>query len=61
MQIVIEPVGNRFSGKLYINDELIAEVIDQRPGCCTRSLMNKLLLHIGRPNQPVVLNISGWN
>jgi len=61
VQIIIEPVGNRFSGKLYVNNELLAEVIDQRPGCCTRSLMNKLLLHCGRPNGPVTIDISGWN
>ena len=61
MQIIIEPVGNRFSGKLYIDDELIAEVIDQRPGCCARSLMNQLLFKKGRPTQPLVVTISDWN
>lgn len=61
MQIVIEPVGSRFSGKLYVNNELIAEVIDQRPGCCARSLMNKLLLNYGRPTGQITMDITNWN
>jgi hypothetical protein len=61
MQIIIEPVGNRFSGKLYIDEELVADVIDQRPGCCARSLMNQLLLKRGKPTSQIVVDISGWN
>lgn len=61
VRIIIEPVGNRFSGKLYIDDELISEVIDQRPGCCTRSLMNQLLFKKGRPTQPLIIDFSEWN
>jgi hypothetical protein len=61
MKIVIEPVaGSRFMGKLYIEDECVDTVIDIRPGCCTRILMNRLLDKYGKPDGEIILTIDGW-
>lgn len=61
MQIIIEPApGNRFNGVLYIDGEPVEFVNDKRPGCCVRSLMNKMLLMYGKPEEKITIDIDGW-
>jgi len=61
MQIIIEPApGNRYNGTLLIDGEVVAFVNDKRPGCCARSLMNKLLLEYGKPEEIITIDINGW-
>jgi hypothetical protein len=61
MQIFIEPAkGNRFQGTLLIDGEVIETTLQQRPGCCARTLMNKLMLLYGKPLEPITLEIEGW-
>jgi hypothetical protein len=61
MRIVIEPApGHRYNATLTINDEVVGFVNDKRPGCCVRSLMNKLLLEYGKPEETITIDIDGW-
>lgn len=61
MEIIIEPApGFRFKGELWMNGELIETVLDKRPGCCTRTLMNKLMLMYGKPDDKITVTIEGW-
>lgn len=61
MQIIIEPVpGHRFKGTLILNDEIIETTFQTRPGCCARTLMNKLMLLYGKPTEEITLEIEGW-
>lgn len=61
MKIKIEPApGFRYKGELYIDDVLIERVFDKRPGCCARSLMNRIMYTYGKPEEEIVLTIEGW-
>jgi len=62
MKVIIEPTpnGNRYIGKLFIDDEEFATVIDQRPGCCMRGLMNQVMQKYGKPTEPLTVTIDGW-
>jgi len=61
MQIIIEPApGHRYNGTLLIDGEVVEFVNDKRPGCCVRSLMNKMLLEYGKPEQKITIDINGW-
>ena len=61
MQIIIKPApGNRFDATLYMNDEAVDFVNDKRPGCCVRSLMNKMMLEYGKPDSEITIDIDGW-
>ncbi len=61
MQIIIEPLkGNRYRGVLLIDGEKIDSTIQNRPGCCARNLLNKLMFLHGKPTEEVVLEIEGW-
>jgi hypothetical protein len=61
MQIRIQPApGHRYDATLYMNDEPIEFVNDKRPGCCVRSLMNKMMLIHGKPTDEIVIDIDGW-
>lgn len=61
MQIKIQPApGNRYNATLYIDGEAVEFVNDKRPGCCVRSLMNKILLSYGKPTQEIIIDIDGW-
>jgi hypothetical protein len=61
VRIVIEPApGHRFNASLMIDDEEILFVNDKRPGCCVRTLMNKLMLEYGRPDSKITIDIDGW-
>ena len=61
MQIVINPApGNRFDAVLYMDGEVVEFVNDKRPGCCVRSLMNKMLLMYGKPDSQITIDIDGW-
>jgi hypothetical protein len=61
MQIIIEPApGNRYNGTLIIDGQVIGFVNDKRPGCCARTLMNKLLLEFGKPSEQITIDINGW-
>jgi hypothetical protein len=61
VKIVIEPVpGQRYKGTLFIEEEEVETTIQPRPGCCTRTLMNKLMLMYGKPSEEVTIQIDGW-
>lgn len=61
MRIVIEPsLGSRYKGTLYIDDKEVEHTVQQRPGCCARTLMNKLMFMYGKPTEPITLEIEGW-
>lgn len=61
MKIVIEPIpGQRYKGTLFIEDEEVEITLQQRPGCCVRTLMNKMMLMYGKPTEEVVVTIDGW-
>ena len=60
MKIIIEPVGNRFQGQLIIDEKIIETTIQPRPGCCARTLMNKVLFLYGKPSETIFLEIEGW-
>jgi hypothetical protein len=61
MRIVVEPaLPSRYKGTLYINEEEIDHTFQPRPGCCVRTLMNKLMLMYGKPTEPITLEIEGW-
>jgi hypothetical protein len=61
VQIKIQPApGNRYNATLYIDGEAVEFVNDKRPGCCVRSLMNKILLSYGKPTQEIIIDIDGW-
>lgn len=61
MKIIIEPApGQRYNGTLIIDDEVIEFVNDKRPGCCVRTLMNKMLLKYGKPEDTIIIDIDGW-
>lgn len=61
MQIIIEPApANRYNATLSVDGEVVAFVSDKRPGCCVRSLMNKMLLEYGKPSEKLVIDIEGW-
>jgi hypothetical protein len=61
MQIVINPApGHRFDAVLYMNGEAVEFVNDKKPGCCVRSLMNKLMLEYGKPDSQITIDIDGW-
>ena len=61
MQIIIEPApGHRYNGTLIIDGEVVEFVNDKRPGCCVRSLMNKILLDFGKPEGTITIDIDGW-
>jgi hypothetical protein len=61
MQIVVEPApGQRYKGSLFIDDELIEMTLQSRPGCCVRTLMNKIMLLHGKPTEKITLDIEGW-
>lgn len=61
MQIIIEPApGHRYNGTLIIDGEVVEFVNDKRPGCCVRSLMNKMLLQFGKPEDTLTIDINGW-
>ena len=61
MEIKIEPApGSRYQGELYLNGELVERVFEKRPGCCARSLMNRLLFMYGKPDSEITITIEGW-
>lgn len=61
VEIKIEPApGSRYKGELYIDGNLIETVLDKRPGCCTRSLMNRLMFMYGKPETEITVTIEGW-
>lgn len=61
MKIVIEPsTASRYKGTLYIDGQEIDHTIQPRPGCCARTLMNKLMLMYGKPLETITLEIEGW-
>ena len=61
MQIVIETApGNRYKGSLFIDNELIETTIQPRAGCCTRTLMNRIMLMYGKPTENLIIDIEGW-
>jgi hypothetical protein len=61
MQIVVEPApGQRYKGSLFLDDELVETTLQSRPGCCVRTLMNKLMLLHGKPTETITLDIEGW-
>lgn len=61
MQIVIEPVqGNRFRGVLFVDGQQVETTIQNRPGCCARNLLNKLMFLHGKPTEKITLEIEGW-
>lgn len=61
MQIIIEPApGNRYNGTLVVDGEVLHFVNDKRPGCCVRTLMNKMLLEFGKPSEKITIDIDGW-
>lgn len=61
VEIVIEPINkNMFKGTLFIDGQEIETTIQPRPGCCARTLMNKIMYLHGKPESSIQLNISGW-
>lgn len=61
MKIVIEPApGHRYNATLFIDGEATEFVNDKRPGCCVRTIMNKLLLNFGKPDSTITIDIDGW-
>lgn len=61
MQIIIEPApASRYNATLFIDGEAVDFVNDKRPGCCVRSLMNKMLLEYGKPSETITIDIDGW-
>jgi hypothetical protein len=61
MEILIEPIPpSRYKGVLVIDGETVETSIQSRPGCCVRTLMNKLLLLKGKPKEPFSVKIEGW-
>lgn len=61
MQIKIEPApGQRYKGTLFIDGTLIETVIDKRPGCCARTLMNKIMYLHGKPTEEITIEIENW-
>jgi hypothetical protein len=61
MQIIIEPAnGNRYKGTLFIDGEVIETTLQPRAGCCTRTLMNKIMFLYGKPENILTIDIEGW-
>jgi hypothetical protein len=61
MKIVVEPIPpSRYKGVLIVDDEEIETSIQSRPGCCVRTLMNKLMLLNGKPKNTISVTIEGW-
>jgi hypothetical protein len=61
MEILIEPIPpSRYKGTLIIDGNVVETTLQSRPGCCARTLMNKLLLLRGKPKEPISLAIEGW-
>ena len=60
MRIIVEPDGFNYTGRLYIDNEIVATHSDVRPGCCVRKIMNDLLYKYGKPNGPITVDIDGW-
>lgn len=61
MNIVVTQIDRkRFNAKLYIDDDLVQEVEDNRPGCAARTLINWLYSKYGAPADGFTLTIDGW-
>jgi hypothetical protein len=61
MEIIVEPIPpSRYKGTLIVDGEVVETSIQSRPGCCVRTLMNKLLLLNGKPKNTFSVNINGW-
>jgi hypothetical protein len=61
MEIIVEPIPpSRYKGTLIVDGEVVETSIQSRPGCCVRTLMNKLLLLNGKPKNTFSVNIDGW-
>ena len=61
MKIVIEKVPpRRYQGTLYIDDEVVETVFEQRPGCAARKLLNMIYMKYGQPSGEIVLDVDGW-
>ena len=60
MRIIVEPDGFNYTGRLYIDAEMIAVHSDSRPGCCVRKIMNDLFYKFGKPTGNIIVDIDGW-
>lgn len=62
MNIVANPIPfGRWEAKLFIDGELYAHSIAQRPGCAIRDAINEFCLkHDGMPDNIVKLTIDEW-
>jgi hypothetical protein len=61
MNIIVEPIPpSRYKGTLFVDGKEIETSIQSRPGCCVRTLMNRLILLKGKPKNTIDVKIEGW-